>query len=240
SDLKSTNPLQSSIFVDPKFIFFEKLLEKKHQKEDQYNINSEIDKILSPQTVQTIPSFFEQMEAQKKPLEHYDIPNAFQRNTTDKLIIADKTTKNVMIDFYTLSNPVVANNSKVVVDHYYQHTCHNPQHQSKGFKKQIAETFGAFTSSNNELYTTANMASSHNKNYQQCVNDLIQGLQLLSNAINNYFQKAYPILYMKMKKLDLDPKDHQNTLCIVCPLGSFEGGQLVFPELKLAIHAKQG
>ncbi|CAG8841047.1 7709_t:CDS:1, partial [Gigaspora margarita] len=77
--------------------------------------------------------------------------------------------------------------------------------------------------------------------------------------------EAYPILYTKMKKLDLgpnvpksfggfptmvinfnaickfhrDPKDHQNSLCIVCPLGSFEGKQLVFPELKLAIYAKQ-
>ncbi|CAG8853134.1 35569_t:CDS:2, partial [Gigaspora margarita] len=222
SNLKSINPSQSSIFVDPKFIFFEKLLEKKHQREDQFNINSEMDKILPSQTVQMILSFSEvpieflnllELEifnksysnntfntnpthkqwtefarwahftnsksyytkfqnhsngGSKKPLEHYDIPNAFQRNTTDKLIIADETIKNVIssinlsgykhvlkpqcfkntldktiVDFYTLSNPVVANNAKVV-------------------------TFGAFTSSNNEPYTTANMASSHNKNYQQC------------------------------------------------------------------------
>ncbi|CAG8711811.1 6173_t:CDS:1, partial [Gigaspora rosea] len=37
-----------------------------------------------------------------------------------------------------------------------------------------------------------------------------------------------------------DLKDHRNTLCVVCPLGSFEGGQLIFPELKLIIYAKQG
>jgi hypothetical protein len=27
---------------------------------------------------------------------------------------------------------------------------------------------------------------------------------------------------------------------VVCPLGTFEGGQLVFPELKLIIHAREG
>ena len=73
----------------------------------------------------------------------------------------------------------------------------------------------------------------------------------------------YPNLYTKMKKLDLgpnvpksfgifptvainynaisafhrDPNDHPNSLCVVCPLGFFKGGQLVFPELKLVIHA---
>ncbi len=83
--------------------------------------------------------------------------------------------------------------------------------------------------------------------------------------MNNYFKNIYPELYTKMKKLDLGPnvpksfrtfltvainyntissfhwdlKDHPNTLCVVCSLDSFEGRQLVFPELKLVIHAKQ-
>ena len=35
-------------------------------------------------------------------------------------------------------------------------------------------------------------------------------------------------------------KDYWNTLCVVCPLGEFEGGELIFPELKLVIHVKQG
>ncbi|CAG8765218.1 25409_t:CDS:2 [Gigaspora margarita] len=35
-------------------------------------------------------------------------------------------------------------------------------------------------------------------------------------------------------------KDHWNSLCVVCPLGRFEDGELVFPELKLVVHAKQG
>ena len=37
-----------------------------------------------------------------------------------------------------------------------------------------------------------------------------------------------------------DLKDHRNTFCVVCPLGVFEGGQLAFPELKLAFNVKQG
>ena len=35
-------------------------------------------------------------------------------------------------------------------------------------------------------------------------------------------------------------KDHRNSLCVVCPLGNFKGGELTFPELKLVIHVKQG
>ncbi|RHZ74368.1 hypothetical protein Glove_225g67 [Diversispora epigaea] len=34
-------------------------------------------------------------------------------------------------------------------------------------------------------------------------------------------------------------KDHHNTLCIVCLLGTFKGGHLIFSELKLAIKMKQ-
>ncbi|CAG8833461.1 1389_t:CDS:1, partial [Gigaspora margarita] len=35
-------------------------------------------------------------------------------------------------------------------------------------------------------------------------------------------------------------KDHHNSLCVVCPLGIFKSGQLVFPELKLVVHVKVG
>ncbi|CAG8646330.1 11225_t:CDS:1, partial [Gigaspora rosea] len=60
-DLKSTNHSQSSIFMSPKFTFFEKLLEKKQQREDQLYINTKpvMDKILPPQSVQSIPSYSE-------------------------------------------------------------------------------------------------------------------------------------------------------------------------------------
>ncbi|CAG8782441.1 11941_t:CDS:2, partial [Gigaspora rosea] len=117
-----------------------------------------------------------QTEAQKKPLEHYVIPKAFQQNSKEKLNLADETTKKVMcginlsgyrhvlkpqcskntlgetiVDFYTLPNPVVADNAKAVVDHYYQHTRHNPLYQSKEFAKQMVETFGAFTNSEDNM-----------------------------------------------------------------------------------------
>ncbi|CAG8817866.1 4096_t:CDS:1, partial [Gigaspora margarita] len=55
----------------------------------------------------------------------------------------------IIVDFYTLLNPMVANSAKVVVNYYYQHTHQNPLHQSKKFAKQMAKTFGAFMSSNN-------------------------------------------------------------------------------------------
>jgi hypothetical protein len=67
------------------------------------------------------------------------------------------------------------------------------------------EHFGAFTSSNNEPYTTANIAATTSKNqgHQICVKNLIQGLQLFSKTIDNYFKNTYPSLHDKMKKLDL-------------------------------------
>ncbi|CAG8665081.1 5296_t:CDS:1, partial [Paraglomus brasilianum] len=48
------------------------------------------------------------------------------------------------------------------------------------------------------------------------------------------------INYNTISQFHRDLKDHRNTLCVVCPLGIFEGGELTFPELKLVIHAKQG
>src|SRR6185436_1384571 len=36
-----------------------------------------------------------------------------------------------------------------------------------------------------------------------------------------------------------DLKDHCDSLCVICPLGTFEGRQLVFSELKLIIHARE-
>ena len=115
-------------------------------------------------------------------------------------------------------------------------------------------------------YTTANTTSSHCKEHQECVQNLIQGLQPISGSVNKHLETTYPVYYSKMKKLDLGPnapksfgafptaainfniicqfhrdmKDHRNSLCVVCPLGNFKGGELTFPELKLVIHVKQG
>ena len=172
----------------------------------------------------------------------------------------------IMVDFFQLENSFIIRDTYLAVDHYYHHTLNNPDHQSKNFKKEFVEHFGSFTSNNNEPYTTANTIASHSPAHQTCIHDLIEALQPLSDAINLYFQNTYPLLYSKLINLDLGPnvsksfkafpsiainfncisefyrdvKDHPNTLCVIYPLGIFEGGQLVFPELKLTIHTKQG
>jgi hypothetical protein len=170
------------------------------------------------------------------------------------------------VDFFDLTNPLAVKETQMVVNQYYDHTRTHSSHQSKNFAKGLIEHFGGFTDSNNEPYTTANTVSGDRQEHLECVKKLIKGLQPLSNAVNDYFNNTYPVLYAKMKKLDLGPnvpksfgafptvainfnvisqfhrdlKDHRNTLCVVCPLGIFEGGELVFPELRLVVHVKQG
>jgi len=170
-----------------------------------------------------------------------------------------------MIDFFNL-DPIITKNANEVVNYYYNHMLHNPSHQSKNFSKEFVEHYCSFTGNNNLPYTTSNTAALHCKEHQICVHNLIEGLQPLSNIINIYIRDTYPSLYEKLKKIDLgsnvpksfgifpsvainynvisqfhrDLKDHPNTLCVVCPLGTFEGGQLVFPELNKIIHAKEG
>ncbi|CAG8582719.1 13236_t:CDS:2 [Gigaspora rosea] len=204
-------------------------------------------------------------EAQKKNAEseefegyyHVFNPQCF-RNSFDE----------VVVDFFDLVKPTGEEDTIAVVDKYYSHNLNkdNKLHKSKEFKKGLVEHFGAFTGNNNEPYTTANTASNHCSEHRKCVRELISGLQPLSNAVNSYLQETYPALYTKMAKLDLGPnvpksfgafptiainfnvisqfhrdlKDHRNTLCVVCPLGIFKGGQLMFPELKLIIHAREG
>nr|CAG8621626.1 8858_t:CDS:2 [Entrophospora candida] len=227
----------------------------------------------------------------KVPLEDYEIPEIFQRHPKDKLVIADETTNKVinnihlngyqyisksccikntfgetMVDFFDLNNLESAKIAQMVVDKYYDHTRKHISHQSIHFINNLAEQFGCLTDSNIEPYVTTSTASNHSQEHRDCVRELIQGLQPLSDVVNNYIDATYPALYTKMKKLDLgsnvpkcfgafptvginfnsisqfhrDLKDHSNTLCVVCPLGVFKGGQLAFPELKLAIDAKQG
>ena len=50
-----------------------------------------------------------------------------------------------------------------------------------------------------------NTASTHCQEHQECVQDLIQGLQPLSDIVNNYLDNTYPALYAKIKKLNLGP-----------------------------------
>ncbi|KAG9297445.1 hypothetical protein G9A89_020846 [Geosiphon pyriformis] len=219
------------------------------------------------------------MEAQKSPMELYDIPNVFLCRPNDKLFIANEATKKIagdvhldgykyvskprcfknaigetMIDFFDLNNHLAVKTARVIVDQHYKQTL------------DLIEHFGCFTDNNNIPYVTSNPAFTHSQEHRKCVQDLIRGLQPLSDAVNNYINNAYPALYAKMKKLNLrlntpkffgafptisinfnsicqfhrDLKDHLNTLCIVCPLRTFEGGHLAFPELKLAVMVKQG
>ena len=93
----------------------------------------------------------------------------------------------------------------MVVNQYYDHTRTHPFYQSKNFAKDLSEHFCGFTDSNNELYTTANTVSSHCREHLRCVQMLIKGLQPLSNAVNDYFNNTYPVLYAKMKRLNLGP-----------------------------------
>jgi len=183
------------------------------------------------------------------------------------IIIKDGKNK-TMIHFFDLNNPSVAEDAYKAVDKYYEHTKANKDHQSDSFKdkdKQI-EHFGSYADYTMLPYVTAHTASTHNKDHQLCVRQLIKRLQPLSDTINNWTNKAYSQLYTNMKDLDLGPnvpksfgifptasinfncasafhhdiKDHRNALCIVCPLETFEGDELVFPELKLIFHVKQG
>lgn len=234
---------------------------------------------------------YQYIKAEDKPLQENNIHEIFFRNPKDKLYIANETTKEIindinlggyhhifepqcfknsfgetMVDFFDLDNQMVAEDARIVVDQYYQHTLINTSHQSKQFKENLIEYFGGFADSNNLPYTTANTISSHCEDHQKCVQDLIQGLQPISGSVNKYLETTYPVYYSKMKKLDLGPnvpksfgafptaainfniicqfhrdiKDHLNSLCVVCPLGNFKGGELIFPELKLVIHIKQG
>ena len=234
---------------------------------------------------------YQKLNDQNNTFEEQNISKIFQRNPQDKLYIAEETTKRVahgidlkgylhifnpqcfknafgetLVDFFDLTNPVAVKEAQMVVNQYYDHTRTHPSHQSKNFAKDLSEHFCSFTDSNNEPYTTANTVSNHCREHLGCVQKLIKGLQPLSNAVNDYFNNTYPVLYAKMKRLDLGPnipksfrafptvainfnaicqfhrdlKDHRNTLCVVCPLGIFEGGELTFPELRLVVHVKQG
>ena len=234
---------------------------------------------------------YQYVNAEDKLLQGNNIHETFLRNPKDKLYIANETTKEIIsginlkgyyhifdpqcfknslgetiIDFFDINNPMAVEDAKIVVDQYYQHTLANTSHQSTQFKNDLIEHFGGFADNNNLPYTTANTTSSHCKKHQECVKDLIQGIQPISGAVNKYIEITYPVYYSKNKKLDLGPnvpksfgifptvsinfniicqlhrdlKDHRNTLCVVCPLGNFKGGELIFPELKLIIHVKQG
>ncbi|CAG8535269.1 18473_t:CDS:2 [Gigaspora margarita] len=255
SDLRPSNHRQSTVYTDPRFTFLEKFIEKKRQRLvvqellDQgllplnsinpgtYTLNFSIlsnhhlniisdpipiitkvpakfidllesevfnhTSLVNPSTKKPlwkdylwsqVNHIYRCVEAQDKLLEGHNIQETFLRHPSDKLYIAEETTKIVAIDFFDIDK-ISAKESEVAVDNYCKHMIGNPTHQSKQFKSDLIEHFRCFTDSNNVLYTTTNTVSSHNKAHQKCVQ--------------------------------------------VCPLGRFKGGELVFPELKLVVHAKE-
>ncbi|RHZ71770.1 hypothetical protein Glove_253g25 [Diversispora epigaea] len=228
-----------------------------------------------------------QIDAQENPLELCYISEVFRKHYYDKLFIAYETIKKVqnnihlnnykyivkpqciknsvsetMIDFFNFTNFLVTTIVQEKINQYYNHLIDlkYSDYRSSQFKNNLIENFGCYTDSSNKPYVTANTTFTHCLEHQKCVQELIQGLQPLFDAVNNYFDVTYPVLYAKMKKLDLGPnvpksfgafptvsinfncisqfhkdlKDHHNILCVVCPLGIFKGTHLVFPELKLA------
>ncbi|CAG8584859.1 4985_t:CDS:2, partial [Acaulospora colombiana] len=277
SDLKPSKILQPTTFLNPQLTFLEKFLEKRRQRqvvrqllnqgllpsnaiktgtyildfavlsnhhlevlsnviqENLYEDDAR-KKSLPPQSIQTIPTFSE-------------VPQEFMSLLESEIFILDGPADQVgRIHIKDLNNV-------------------KPEYTSDSSgKKQLWTEFALWAYSNNIPYTTSNTTSSHHKAHLKCVKGLIQGLQPLSNSINNYLENTYPALYNKLKKLDLGPnvsksfgafptvtinfnvicqfhrdmKDHRNTLCVVCPLGEFKGGELAFPELKLVVHMKQG
>ncbi|CAG8752334.1 12480_t:CDS:1, partial [Gigaspora rosea] len=143
---------------------------------------------------------YQYVEAQ----DNHNIQETLLWHPDNKLCIAEKTTKLVasginlkgyhhifksqcflnifeetIVDFFDI-NKISAEESEIAIDNYFKHMFDNPTHQSNQFKSGLIEYFGCFANSNNLPYTTANTASSHNKAYQKCVQDLIEKLQPLS------------------------------------------------------------
>ena len=70
-----------------------------------------------------------------------------------------------MVDFFELTDSIVAEEANIVVDSYYRHTLENPSHQSNNFKNDFTKYFSSFTNNNLEPYVTKNTAASHCLNY---------------------------------------------------------------------------
>ncbi|RIB06738.1 hypothetical protein C2G38_2216305 [Gigaspora rosea] len=225
-DLKSTKVSQLYTLSDPEFTFIKKFLEKREQRRLSQNDLLLMDTIVPTNDFEIPTQYMALLESEifsnnsslnsssvvwrefgfklctsrspEKMQEVCNISEAFGRPPNYKLDIAEKTIRNVATG---------EEDTIVVVDKYYSYNLNkdNKLHKSKEFKKGLVEHFETFIGNNNELYTTANTASNHCSEYRKCGQELISGLQPLSNAVNSYSQETYPALYAKMAKLDLGP-----------------------------------
>ena len=174
--------------------------------------------------------------------------------------------KQTLVHLELLDNQNAIIQATAAVSSYYFHTLNNVSHQSKVFQQNFAENFGAFVRYNRLPYISSNMASTHNPDHRECVNDLILALKPLSDSINRFAQNYYESFYHNLNQLKwgsfaprsfgifpmitinfniiskyhLDINDHENSLAFLVALGDFEGGELYFPDLKLVVRLRPG
>ncbi|CAG8696260.1 12662_t:CDS:2, partial [Gigaspora rosea] len=210
-DLKSTKVSQLYTLSDPEFTFIKKFLEKREQRRLSQNDLLLMDTIVPTNDFEIPTQYMALLESEifsnnsslnsssvvwrdklctsrspEKMQEVCNISEAFGRPPNYKLDIAEKTIRNVatVVDFFDLVKYTGEEDTIVVVDKYYSYNLNkdNKLHKSKEFKKGLVEHFETFIGNNNELYTTANTASNHCSEYRKCGQELISGLQPLSNA----------------------------------------------------------
>jgi len=171
-----------------------------------------------------------------------------------------------LIHLEELNNDNIIKQATKAINHYYFHTLENPTHRSKSFWHNFIEHFGAFRKYQNLPYISSDMASSHNFDHLECVNNLILALEPLTNWVNQFIKDHYKNLYMKLNNLVLGPfvpktfgifpimsinfniisdyhwdnNDDENYFCLLVALGDYKGGELCFPQLKIIIHLKPG
>lgn len=171
-----------------------------------------------------------------------------------------------LIHLERLNNQIAVTKATNAVNHYYFHTLNHPSHRSNEFWTNFIEHFGAYTLYNTLPYTSSNTASLHNTDYQICVDNLFRDLSPLSDCINDFIRENYESLYMKLARLTWGPfaprsfgifpmiainynsisdfhwdnHDEPNCFCCLVALGDFDGGELIFPQLKIIIPLRPG
>ena len=94
-----------------------------------------------------------------------------------------------MVHLGELDDNKAVNTATEAVNNYYFHMVNNASHWSKSFWKNLAVRFGALITYNTLPYTTSDTASFHNIEHQDCVNNLLYDLQLISNSVNRFVNK---------------------------------------------------
>ena len=187
------------------------------------------------------------------------------RFVTNPECIVDKLGKTLVHLGELYDDKAVSIATKAIND-YYLHMLQKESHRSESFWKNLAERFGALTTYNTLPYTTSDTASAHNIEHQDCVNKLLYALQPISQCVNKFVERYYEHYYAKLNKLTWGPfapkpfgifptiainfnviskyhwdsNDNSDGLCFLIPLGDFEGGELVFPQLQIVVKLKPG